>query len=69
MQIFGFSTEILVNFLYLVNLPWEILMKTVHVEKLASGFNFKFPLYSMFLHPLKIIQGYKMLRTDKRGNT
>lgn len=65
LQIFGFSTEILVNFLYLVKMPWEILMLTLHVEKLASGFNSKFPLYLMFLYPLKIIQGYKMLKTDK----
>lgn len=56
LQIFGFSTEILFNYLYLVKMPWEILMITLHVEKLASGFNYNFPLYLMFLHPLKIIQ-------------
>lgn len=35
LQIFGFSTEILLNFLCLVKMPWEILIIILHVEKLA----------------------------------
>lgn len=65
LQISGFSTEILFNFLYLVKMPWEILMITLHVEKLASSFDYKFPVYLMFLYPLKIFQGPKPLRMDK----
>lgn len=42
LQIFGFSTEILLNFLYLVKMPWEILVIILHVEKLASIFSYNF---------------------------
>lgn len=65
LQIFGFSTEILFNFLYLDKTPWEMLMITLrHVEKLASGFNYNFALYLMFLYPLKIVQGPKNMENE-----
>lgn len=63
LQIFGFSTEILLNFLYLVKMPWEILVIILHVEKLASIFSYNFPLCLMFLYPLKIMQGYKKIES------
>lgn len=68
LQIFGFSTEKLFTFLYLVKMPCEILVITLHIEKLSSSFNYNFPLYLMFLYPLGT-KVTKKLRMDKGGNT